>query len=82
MDEQDALVECIVASSIEVHLRGHIAATRISRRGLCTPGSVVLSKPHTKKEDVDEAWGAHSRLLRPLCERGGHNIQTKGSKSG
>ena len=70
----------VVASSIEVHLRGHIAATCTFRRGLCTPSSVVLSRPRTGKWDVGEAWGTHGRFLQPLCRRGGYNIQTKGKK--
>ena len=82
MDERDASVECVVASSIEVHLRGHIATTRISRRGKCTPGSVVLSRPYTRKRDAGEVWGAHGWFLRPLCRRGGYIIQTKGSEPG
>ena len=67
IDERDASLECGVASSIEVHLRGHIIATRTSRRGLRTPGSVVLLRPHIGKGDAGEARGAHSRFLRPLC---------------
>ena len=81
MDERDASVECVAASSIEVHLRGHIVATRTFRKGLCTPGSVVLSRPYIGKNDAGEAGGAHGRFLRPLCGRGSQIIQTKGKES-
>ena len=80
MDERDASVECGVATSSEVHLRGHIAATRTSRRGLCTPSGVVLSRPHTREGDAGEAWGAHGGFVRPFCGRGCHIIQTTRSE--
>ena len=80
MDERDASVECVVASSIEVHLQGHIATTRTSRRGKCTPGSVFLSRPYTRKGYASEAWRAHGRFLRPLCGRGDYIIQNKKSE--
>ena len=69
MDEWDALLECGVASSIEVHLRGHIAVTSTFRRGLCTPGNMVLLRPHIEKWEAGEAWGAHGLFLRPFCGR-------------